>query len=158
MVIPSSFGFIQINSHHNTVTSIKILTDHLNKNYSRPLNVPVLRDHFQKHVMEQILSYFANPKHTFNIDFHIEGTTFQKRVWKALLNIPSGETLTYGELGKQLKSHARAIGQACRTNPLPILIPCHRIVAMNHLGGYSGETHGKMMGVKRWLLAHEGAN
>lgn len=85
----------------------------------------------------------------------LNGTVFQKRVWRALLQIPCGTTLTYSDLAKKLKSHPRAIGQACRTNPLPLIIPCHRVVAKNSLGGYSGATSGKKLAFKRQLLERE---
>lgn len=83
------------------------------------------------------------------------GTDFQKRVWQALLNIPSGETRTYGELAKQLGSSPRAIGGACRRNPVPLLVPCHRVVAANGAGGFAGHTDGHWMDIKHWLLSHE---
>src|SRR3990167_9622168 len=80
---------------------------------------------------------------------------FQQQVCKALQRIPIGNTLTYRELADRLKTSARAIGQACRRNPFPIVIPCHRIVAQQGLGGYHGASQGPMATVKRWLLRHE---
>ena len=58
-------------------------------------------------------------------------------------------------LAKWLKSGPRAVGNACRANPIPIIIPCHRVVAQNHIGGYSGETQGRKLDIKKWLLQHE---
>jgi methylated-DNA-[protein]-cysteine S-methyltransferase len=113
-------------------------------------------DDMSKMVVSEIKKYFANPCHSFSLDFHFDGTEFQQKVWRALQDIPSGETWTYGKLAKILKTGPRAIGQACRTNPIPIIIPCHRIIAANHLGGYAGATEGKKMGIKKWLLQHEG--
>jgi methylated-DNA-[protein]-cysteine S-methyltransferase len=84
------------------------------------------------------------------------GTPFQRRVWQRLSAIPAGETLTYGALARELGTSARAVGGACRTNPIPLVIPCHRVVATNGLGGYSGERGGDWLAKKRWLLAHEG--
>jgi len=107
-------------------------------------------------VKVELEKYFSNPKHIFNLPLDPHGTEFQKRVWKALQEIPSGETLTYGELAKKLNSHPRAVGQACRRNPIPVIIPCHRVVAQNGLGGYSGERIGALMDFKKQLLAHEG--
>ena len=83
------------------------------------------------------------------------GTAYQKKVWQALLQIPPGETLTYGELARQLDTAPRAIGGACRRNPVPLLIPCHRVVAANGDGGFAGHTAGHWMDIKRWLLSHE---
>jgi methylated-DNA-[protein]-cysteine S-methyltransferase len=84
------------------------------------------------------------------------GTPFQRRVWQRLSAIPPGEALSYGALARELGTSARAVGGACRTNPIPLVIPCHRVVATNGLGGYSGERGGDWLAKKRWLLAHEG--
>ena len=84
------------------------------------------------------------------------GTAFQQRVWAALQAIPTGSVLSYGELARQLDTAPRAIGGACRSNPIPILIPCHRVVSRQGLGGYAGEVEGELPGIKRWLLRHEG--
>ena len=86
---------------------------------------------------------------------NLVGTDFQKRVWAELLKIPPGKTVTYGDLAKKLNSHPRAIGQACKANPLPITIPCHRVVGKNNLGGYFGHTQGKILDKKKKLLASE---
>lgn len=86
----------------------------------------------------------------------LKGTDFELSVWRALLAIPFGETRTYGELAAVLKrpGAARAVGQANHRNPLPILIPCHRVVAARGaLGGYGGG-----LDVKRWLLSHEASH
>ena len=82
---------------------------------------------------------------------------FQEKVLKQLLRIPYGETRTYGEIAKVLKTSPRAIGNACRRNPLSIIIPCHRVVAANGIGGYSGQTEGEQLAIKRRLLQLEGA-
>jgi len=85
----------------------------------------------------------------------LQGTDFQRRVWRALSKIPYAEVKTYGQLAKELQTSARAIGNACRQNPLPIIIPCHRIVASHGIGGFAGKTTGSHIDAKRWLLAHE---
>ncbi len=81
-----------------------------------------------------------------------KGTRFQKQVWKLISRIPYGETRTYGELARQLGSigYARGVGQACRANPLPLLIPCHRVVGSQSLGGFSGGVE-----IKKKLLEME---
>ena len=84
------------------------------------------------------------------------GTAFQKAVWLELRNIPMGETRTYGDIAEKLNSSARAVGNACRANPIQIIIPCHRVISAKGLGGYAGETEGKQINIKRWLLSHEG--
>lgn len=110
---------------------------------------------YAAHINRELQRYFQNPHHPFDIELHLEGTPFQKKVWQALREIPCGTTLSYSELAEKLTTNARAIGNACRANPVPIIIPCHRIVAKNHLGGYSGATAGKMLDIKKWLLRHE---
>ena len=64
--------------------------------------------------------------------------------------------LTYGEMAKKLDSSPRAVGNACRANPLPIIIPCHRVVSQSGIGGYGGHTEGEVLAIKEWLLHHEG--
>jgi methylated-DNA-[protein]-cysteine S-methyltransferase len=84
------------------------------------------------------------------------GTAFQRRVWRALSIIPPGQVRTYGELARSLASSPRAVGNAARANPWPLVVPCHRLVASQGLGGYGGATQGRGLAIKRWLLAHEG--
>lgn len=111
-----------------------------------------------KEVCQQIDDYCARqlPYLVFDIKLETKGTAFQRRVWSALQKIPVGEVLTYGELAQQLKTSARAVGNACRVNPIPLVIPCHRVVAKTGLGGFAGSTDGRPMEIKKWLLAHEG--
>jgi methylated-DNA-[protein]-cysteine S-methyltransferase len=103
---------------------------------------------------EQIPGYLGGHRRSFSLTLAPGGSDFQRQVWAALLRIPHGETRTYGELARRLgrEGAARAIGTANGANPLPLLIPCHRVVAANGLGGYSGGT-----ALKRRLLALEGA-
>jgi methylated-DNA-[protein]-cysteine S-methyltransferase len=103
----------------------------------------------------QLEAYRANPDTVFDLPLLIEGTDFQRRLWQALCEIPRGKTLTYGELAKRLGAEPRAIGQACGDNRLPIVIPCHRVVAANGIGGFAHATSGYLLEAKRWLLAHE---
>ncbi|MFZ3041954.1 MAG: methylated-DNA--[protein]-cysteine S-methyltransferase [Thiobacillus sp.] len=100
-------------------------------------------------------AYWGNPAHPFDVLFLPTGTPFQLRVWRALMAIPAGQPTTYGVLAKQLGTAPRAVGQACGANPLPILIPCHRVLAANGLGGFMHSSSGTPLDVKNWLLAHE---
>jgi methylated-DNA-[protein]-cysteine S-methyltransferase len=84
------------------------------------------------------------------------GTDFQLSVWQALQQIPYGSVCTYGELASRLGTSARAVAGACRANPLPLLIPCHRVVAANGPGGYMGSVSAAPVETKLWLLQHEG--
>ena len=111
-----------------------------------------------KSVKNKIEKYL-NPKSkikNINIDVQLNVTAFQEKVLKQLLLIPYGETRSYGEIAKILKTSPRAVGNACRNNPLPIIIPCHRVVAANGIGGYAGSTEGKILDIKYQLLQLEG--
>lgn len=107
-------------------------------------------------IIRQLANYFADPRAPFDLPLCLEGTPFQQRVWTLLRTIPPGETRTYGELASVLGSSARAVGQACRANPCPIVIPCHRVVGRSGLVGFAGAQGGRSLEIKRWLLAHEG--
>jgi methylated-DNA-[protein]-cysteine S-methyltransferase len=107
--------------------------------------------------VQQLQAYFAHPGFRFTTPVKLTGTDFQLRVWRALREIPSGSVLTYGELAKKLDTGPRAVGGACRANPCPILVPCHRVVAAHGRGGYAGATSGRWPAIKEWLLQHEGA-
>lgn len=105
---------------------------------------------------ERLQCYFCDP-HCHLPPLQLQnGTHFQQRVWGLLQQIPVGEVRTYGELAGMLGSGARAVASACRANPVPILIPCHRVVAATGLGGYMGRRDGEELEIKRWLLQHEG--
>jgi len=112
-----------------------------------PNNPPFCRE-FSDYLAGKKTS-FAPPTHSPFLD---KGTKFQKQVWKLISRIPYGETRTYGELARQLGSigYARGVGQACRANPLPLLIPCHRVVENQGLGGFSGGVE-----IKKKLLKME---
>lgn len=98
--------------------------------------------------------FFQHSSHTpLSLDLH--GTPFQQRVWQALCTIPWGETLSYGELARRLGSSPRAVAGACRANPVPLLVPCHRVTAKQGLGGYMGQSSGEGLAIKQWLLRHE---
>ena len=111
----------------------------------------------------QLERYRSDADARFDLPLLIEGTPFQRRLWEALCEIPRGRTLTYGELARRLGGAAadvtmsRAVGQACGDNRLPIVIPCHRVVAANGIGGFAHATKGYLVEAKRWLLAHERA-
>lgn len=107
-------------------------------------------------VLEQLSAYFLDGSMGFDLAVGLRGTAFQLRVWHALQTIPPGRTVTYGELARALGTGARAIGSACRANPCPIVVPCHRVVAAHGLGGFGGDTSGRKLAIKRWLLRHEG--
>lgn len=109
-------------------------------------------------ISRQIEAYLKDKAFQFNLPLKPTGTPFQQRVWQLMQSIPAGEVLTYGEAARELRSSPRAVGGACRANPIPLLIPCHRIVSQQGLGGFSGQTQGREIQLKQWLLQHEGAH
>ena len=104
--------------------------------------------------VRQLGDYFAGTLKRFDLPLAPAGAPHEQQVWQLMAAIPYGETRRYGELARELGAEAQAIGEACGRNPLPIFIPCHRVVAHNGLGGYSG---GKGIETKRRLLVLEGA-
>ena len=109
---------------------------------------------FAQYTANQISQYFMQAGSILDIPYAVSGTPFQKRVWKAISDIPAGEVLTYSELAEKVGSGPRAVANACGANRLPLLIPCHRIVAKNGLGGFMQGINGGLK-IKEWLLAHE---
>jgi methylated-DNA-[protein]-cysteine S-methyltransferase len=120
---------------------------------------PTRSDALGWRIAEQLREYFAGSRRDFDLPLAPGGTEFRQRVWNALRSIPYGETRTYRDIAAQVGAPKgmQAIGQANRHNRIPIVIPCHRVVAVNGIGGYSGEAAGgKTTGTKQWLLRHEG--
>ena len=113
------------------------------------------RNAFARKVCEQLSAYLADPDFHFSLPLRINGTAHQTKVWQAMCAIPRGETRSYGELAAALQSSAQAVGQACGANPIPIIIPCHRVVGKAGLGGFMHHSGGYALDIKRWLLAHE---
>ncbi len=101
---------------------------------------------------DQLHAYFDGELTEFDLPLAPSGTTYRQRVWRALCAIPYGETRSYIDIARVAGGSARSVGQANGCNPLPIIIPCHRVVATTHLGGYSG---GEGLDTKRYLLALE---
>jgi methylated-DNA-[protein]-cysteine S-methyltransferase len=104
---------------------------------------------------EQLAEYFAGIRKTFDLPLEALGSAFEHRVWNALRLIPYGTTTTYGELAKKLGDplQARAVGTANGKNPIPIIVPCHRVIGSNgDMTGFGGGVE-----TKRWLLQHEGS-
>ncbi len=102
----------------------------------------------------QLAAYFAGDLREFDLPLHVEGSDFQRAVCAAMQAIPLGETRSYGELATALGVPAQAVGQACGGNPIPVIIPCHRVLGASGLGGYSGAGG---IETKVALLRHEGA-
>ncbi|WP_240796835.1 methylated-DNA--[protein]-cysteine S-methyltransferase [Terasakiella sp. SH-1] len=108
-----------------------------------------------KEAKAQLSAYFSAKLTEFDLPLDPMGTDHQKKVWQKMIEIPFGQTRPYGEIAKELNSSAQAVGSACGKNPIPILIPCHRIVGSNgNMGGYSG---GEGLETKLQLLRMEEA-
>ncbi len=103
---------------------------------------------------DQLLAYFAGDLQEFDLPFEVSGSAYQKAVCAEIAAIPFGETRTYGDLARRIGSSAQAVGNACGGNPIPILIPCHRVLGVSGLGGFSGQGG---VETKVALLRHEGA-
>lgn len=102
----------------------------------------------------QLAAYFARTLRTFDLPLRPAGTPFEQAVWEGMCAIPYGQTRTYADLAQVAGGVARAVGQACGSNPIPIFIPCHRVTGSHGLGGFSG---GEGQMTKRRLLGLEGA-
>ncbi len=106
-------------------------------------------------ICAELTAYLADPRHEIDLPFELDGTHRQCNVWQAMLDIPCGQTRSYGELAAQIGSSAQAVGQACGSNPIPLVIPCHRVVGKKGLGGFMHRADEDALDIKRWLLAHE---
>jgi methylated-DNA-[protein]-cysteine S-methyltransferase len=104
---------------------------------------------------EQIDAYCDGELTSFDLPLAPAGTAYRRAVWQALCDIPYGETRSYLDVARKAGGSARSVGQANGRNPIPLIIPCHRVVATTHIGGYSG---GDGLPTKRWLLALENPN
>ncbi len=146
-VIAAPFGRLGITLANGRLADIDFLDSKV------PLRAP--KDAAARRVCRELKTYLQNPKHRFRLALAQEGTDFQQKVWHALQRIPAGKALSYGELARKLDTGPRAVGNACRANPIPIVVPCHRVVASNGKGGFMGKTGGRALVIKDWLLAHE---
>lgn len=144
-------GFsLGVRCNEDEVTSI----DFLEPQPERPPKTPLAKE-----TVRQLRAYLRNPAHQFTLPLAPFGTHFQRRVWQQIEAIPSGETRSYGEVADSIRSAPRAVGGACGSNPYPLVVPCHRVVATGGgLGGFARERGGFLLDIKRWLLAHEHAS
>lgn len=151
--IATPLGVFQVVSCNEQVTQIHIPG---NSASTRSQQAQKPASKFTREAHRQLHAYFKKAVMNFDLAFHLQGTDFQQRVWKQIHAIKPGTVVTYGELADRLGSSARAVGNACRRNPVPILVPCHRVVAKSGVGGFAGKTRGKNINIKQWLLQHEG--
>ena len=115
------------------------------------------RERVAERAVRELERYLADPDFRFGVPLAPRGTPFQRRVWDAIAAIPRGESRTYLEVARSVRSAARAVGQACGANRIALMIPCHRVVgSRGALGGFMHAAAGEAIDIKRWLLAHEG--
>lgn len=146
-VFPCPFGGIGLRLQEVRLASVDFIYQQVGKEHFTSAEA--------ESVAKNIRKYFSNPRTSFDCELQTAGTAFQQRVWLQLQKIPPGQVRTYGELANELNTSPRAVGNACRANPVPLVIPCHRVVAKNGLGGFAGNTKGQTVDVKRWLLNFE---
>lgn len=137
---------------------VRIVDDTLTSITWLPDNVPILDSNssFSNKIQSLILQYLEDGRPLPDIPMTLTGTNFQLKVWNALRNIKMGQVTTYGDLASKLQTNSRAVGQACRTNPVVIFVPCHRVVSASGIGGYMGKKN--RINIKSWLLEHEKVN
>ena len=146
VIIAAPFGSVGV-SIQGVHVAIELLS---HKHTPKPAENKIVQK-----VASQIEAYFSNAHHDFNLPLVYIGTPFQRRVWQAISSIPCGRVLTYGDIAAQIGSGPRAVANACGANNLPLVVPCHRVVAKDGLGGFmQGDQHG--LKIKTWLLKHEG--
>jgi methylated-DNA-[protein]-cysteine S-methyltransferase len=146
--LATPFALLGIRTEEGWLTDIEYL----------PLDTPPLapQNPLAREVCQQLQAYLVDPNFVFDLSLHIGGTTHQRRVWHTIQTIPCGATRSYADISTQLHSAPRAVGQACGANRLPIVIPCHRVIAKNGgLGGFMHASDGVPLVIKRWLLRHE---
>ncbi len=147
-VLESPLGRLGIRLDAGCLSRVDILPDAV------PLQAPASM--LARQVAMEFEGYFMDAQQRFSVTLAPAVTPFQQRVLTLLRAIPTGQTRTYGELAARLGSGARAVGNACRRNPLTIVVPCHRVVGASGIGGYAGRTAGPELRRKLWLLEHEG--
>jgi methylated-DNA-[protein]-cysteine S-methyltransferase len=143
------FGVVVVSLQDETITG-------LSRRQHVLQSVPFATTTSEKRIARQVHDYFTDPASPLEWQLQPAGTDYQQRVWRALRAIPVGSVKTYSELAARVGGSARSIGNACRQNPIPLFIPCHRVVAKHGIGGFAGKTCGRQIEIKRWLLRHEG--
>ena len=148
-IYKTPLGTLQIEAEDGFITEIKFLEADANSSDNKNTSAVI------KSCLRELEEYFNRTRKIFSIPLKLEGTEFEKQVWNELRNIPYGKTITYEELASRLGDvkKIRAAGRASGKNPLPIIVPCHRVIGKDgSFVGYAGGIHRK-----EWLLAHEGA-
>ena len=150
--VRTPFATLGITTSETHVTGIRFLAP------STPAMAP-RRGSIAHLACVQLQAYLDDASFAFDLPLVLAGTHHRLAVWEAMQRIPAGETRTYGDLARSIGSSARAVGGACGANPIPVVVPCHRVIAAGgDLGGFMGSrAEGFERDIKRWLLGHEGA-
>ncbi len=158
---PARAGLPAETRHATPFAVLSIITDgaHVTGIRYLPRSVPLLEPHdrIAERACREIDRYLTDPGYCFTLPYRLQGTPFQGRVWREIEKLFPLKTNTYGEIASRLRSSARAVGGACGANPVPLIVPCHRVLAAGgRLGGFMGGREDFPLAVKRWLLRHEG--
>lgn len=153
-MIDAPVGRIELEAEDGALVRLTMLPTRANLSPRRDNATPTRNDNAVLDDAErQLAEYFAGKRTAFDLPLAPQGTAFRQQVWRALCDIPFGETRTYGDLARKLKTAPRAVGGACGANPIAIVVPCHRVVGGGGaIGGFSG---GDGCDTKRVLLALE---
>jgi methylated-DNA-[protein]-cysteine S-methyltransferase len=146
---PTPFAVLGVHSDGQRLTGIRYL----------PLRTPTSApcDAVTARFARELERYLDDPSFRFTVPYGFDaGSNFDRAVWQEIAGIAAGVTLTYGELARRVKSAPRPVGGACGRNPVPLVVPCHRVLAATGLGGFMGGRRTFPISVKRWLLGHEG--
>lgn len=145
---PAPFAVLGIRTVGERLTGIEYLPKHAA--ILAPLNRVAER------ACRQIERYLDDAEFRFDLPFEFRGSEFQRKVWLAVYRIPSGSTRSYLDIARELRTAPRPVGGACGANRIPLVIPCHRVLASHGIGGFMHTRRGPALEIKRWLLRHEG--
>lgn len=152
--LTTPIGSLTVQVHQGRVTRVEFGQKVTAQPGTVPAEATPCSDDMQvlNQAVQELEKYFEGTLRVFTVPLHLEGPAFFTKVWRKLLDIPFGTTVTYGEIAKALGSPraSRAVGGACRANPVSIIVPCHRVTARGGPGGYGGG-----LDAKNWLIAHE---
>lgn len=147
VVVAAPFGAIAVRCDEAAIIALDLL--------DQPAAPTRAASGFAAQVTAELEAYLWDGRRDVTLPVRASGTVFQRRVWERLQRIPPGGCCTYGALARELRTSPRAIGGACRANPVPLVVPCHRVVAAAGIGGFAGFLEGGMLAIKGWLLEHE---
>ena len=131
--VAAPFGGIEIESDGESITGLRFI---------RRARAIEPAHELAARAAVQLAAYLTDPQLRFDLPLKVRGTEFQRQVWQAIGAIPCGATRSYGDIAAELQAQARAVGQACGDNRLPVVIPCHRVVGADGIGGFAHSTGG----------------